>query len=93
MPNDPAIERIRQAEQVVLSATRDQPLRLAALSTLVRAATSNPQFPDAEILTAICNLSDLGKIVPRTIEGCLHYATPAAWAAHDAPKPVEAAHA
>lgn len=93
MPNNPQVERIRQAEEIALTATNEKPLRLSALTAQVRAATSNPQFPDAEILTAVCNLSDLGKIVPRTIEGCLHYATPAAWAAHDAPKPVEAAHA
>jgi hypothetical protein len=85
MPNDPELERLRLAEQHVLAAAANGPVRLPVIIAHVREALANPQAPEAEILTAICNLSDLGKLVPRTLEGYLHYATPAAWQKHATP--------
>jgi hypothetical protein len=96
MANDPRIERIRQAEEIVATLCEQGAMRLSAIAQHIRQATNNPQFPDAEILTALCNLSDLGKIRPNSIGHYLHYATPAAWAKHNAqptPKPSEAPNA
>lgn len=92
MPNDPSLERIRAAEQHIIPLCEKGPVRLTAIAEHIRQATNNPQFPDAELLTALCNLSDLGKIVPRSIGGYLLYATPTAWA-KPAPKPSEAPNA
>jgi hypothetical protein len=77
MPNTREIEMLRSAESAVLAALANgQPQRIAAIGESVRAATNNPLFPDAIILTAICNLSDLGKIIPATTDGFLFYSLP-----------------
>jgi hypothetical protein len=74
MPNTREIEMLRSAESAVLAALANgQPQRIAAIGESVRAATNNPLFPDAIILTAICNLSDLGKIIQSFSEGILFY--------------------
>lgn len=74
MPNTPELEMLRTAETAVLAALADgQPQRIGAIGASVRAATNNPLLPDAIILTAICNLSDLGKIDQSFSDGILFY--------------------
>jgi hypothetical protein len=66
-------EKIRNIETHVLAECAKQPARIGAIAAAVRDAMQAPTMPDALIITAICNLSDAGKIVGETRDGFLFY--------------------
>jgi hypothetical protein len=85
MPNTPEVEMLRSAETAVLNALANgDPQRLAAI------AESLPTIPAPILLTAICNLSDLGKIIPATTDGFLFYSLASASERESAPMPAPA---
>lgn len=84
MPNDPAVDRLRVAEKHALDACTQNPKRIIDIFDAIRKGADSPNFPDAEMLTAIANLSDAGRIAGRTLDGYYHFGTPDVWAKIDA---------